>query len=141
MINYNTELVAALGGLLIFVALFIIVCAVIIIIANWKIFKKAGQPGWAAIIPYYNTYITYEIVNMKEWFVVYLVAAIVGMVASGTLATISSLVTFGLSIYANINLAKAFGKSGGFAVGLIFLPIVFLPILAFGDATYQPENL
>lgn len=141
MTNYETGFFAVLGGFVLGVLILALVCLVIMVVSNWKIFEKAGQPGWAAIVPYYNTYVLYEMLNMQQWFVVYLVSVLAGIFVSGILATMAGLVTFGLFVYGNINLAKAFGKDQGFVVGLTLLPIVFYPILAFGDAEYQPENL
>ena len=98
-----------------------LVFAIIVIIATWKIFTKAGKPGWAAIVPFYNAYTQFEVAGMSGWFFLCMFIPVVNVV---------------ISIIMCINLAKAFGKSGGFAVGLILLPLIFYLILAFGSAQY-----
>jgi hypothetical protein len=94
--------------------------AILIIAAWWKIFSKAGQPGWAAIIPIYNWIVWCKIVGRPAWWVLLL------------------LVCFPIFfIILSIDLAKSFGKGVGFGIGLILLSIIFFPILGFGTATYQ----
>ena len=95
--------------------------AVLGIVAMWKIFEKAGEPGWAAIIPFYNLYVLFKITWGNGWKFLLLLIPIAKFV---------------FLIITMVKLAKAFGKSGGFAVGLIFLSIIFYCILAFGDAQY-----
>ncbi len=90
------------------------------IAAIWKIFVKAGQPGWAAIVPIYNIIVLLKIVGRPAWWLVLMLIPIVSLV---------------VAIVVAIDLAKSFGKSGGFAVALIFLVGYF--ILGFGDAQYQ----
>ena len=88
----------------------------IIIISLWKIFVKAGKPGWAAIVPIYNTIVMLEIVGKSLWWIILMFIPFVNIV---------------LSIIVTVELAKKFKKSSGFAVGLILLPFIFYPILAF----------
>ncbi len=101
--------------------------AVLAIVAMWKIFEKAGKPGWAAIIPFYNVYVLFEITWGNGWKFLFLLIPVAGFV---------------FAIITMVKLAKAFGKSGGFAVGLIFLSIIFYCILAFDQSQYLgvPEN-
>jgi hypothetical protein len=100
----------------------IYVAFVVFIIASvWKIFVKAGQPGWASIIPIYNTLIQLRIIARPWWWILLLLVPIVNIV-----------ILFMLSI----ELAKSFGKGSGFGVGLVFLPFIFYPILGFGSAQY-----
>lgn len=91
------------------------------IAARWIIFDKAGVEGWKSIIPLYNTYIFYKITWGNGWYSLLLLVPVVNAVIG--------IVTF-------IKLAKAFDKGIGFAIGLIFLNVIFLPILAFGEAEY-----
>jgi len=94
--------------------------AILIIAAWWKIFSKAGQPGWAAIVPIYNWIVWCKIVGRPAWWVLLL------------------LICFPIFfIILSIDLAKSFGKGVGFAIGLILLSVIFFPILGFGSATYQ----
>jgi len=109
---------AIFGGAIGIVYLAIIV---LMIIAWWKIFEKAGKPGWAAIIPIYNIIILCEIVGRPAWWVVLFLIPCVNIVAH---------------IILSLDLAKSFGKDVGFGVGLIILPYIFGLILGFGSATY-----
>ena len=120
-----TALFAGFAGIFGIIMLFTFALAVLIIVANWKIFKKAGRNGWEAIIPVYNTWVLYEIVGLKGWYALLAFVPAVG-----------GIIAFVFSIMAAIRLAKAFGKEGGFAVGLILLPVVFYPILGFGNDVY-----
>ena len=99
-----------------------LVLCVFVLVCMWIIFRKAGKPGWAAIVPFYNLYVLFDI----TW-------------GSGMrfLLMLIPLYNIILGIQTQIRLAKAFGKGGGFAAGLIFLPYVFIPLLAFGKETYQ----
>src|ERR1700736_5231760 len=94
----------------------------IMIVAFWKVFTKAGQPGWAILIPIYNMYVWCKIVGRPGWWV---------------LLMLIPFVNFIILIILAIDLAKSFGKGAGFGIGIAFLGIIFLPILAFGSATYQ----
>jgi len=98
------------------------VVAVIEIAAIWRIFVKAGQPGWASIVPIYNVVVLLRITGKPTWWVILMLVPLVNIV---------------IAIIETVALAKVFGKGGGYAVGLIFLPFVFLPMLAWGDAQYQ----
>jgi hypothetical protein len=96
--------------------------ALVVIVAMWKVFTKAGQPGWASIIPIYNVYIWCKIVGRPGWWVILLFIP---------------LVNFIIAIILCIDLAKSFGKGVGFGLGLAFLGFIFWPILGFGSAQYQ----
>lgn len=120
---------AAAGGLFgilasigIFVYLIALAVAVLLIVANWKIFSKAGEPGWAAIIPFYNSYVMFKIAWGNGILFLLQFIPIVGVI---------------IGIICNFKLAKAFGKDGGFGVGLWLLPVIFYPMLAFGSAEYK----
>lgn len=95
---------------------------VFLAVTMWKVYAKAGEPGWASLVPIYNVCVWLKIAGKPMWWVLLLWIPIVGLV---------------LAILAVIEFAKRFGKGGGFAVGLIFLSFIFYPILAFGDAKYQ----
>ena len=95
--------------------------AIVSIIAQWKIFTKAGKPGWAAIIPFYNMYTLFEVAGMNGWMFLLMLLPIVNIV---------------IMIMLYVTLAKSFGKSTGFAVGLIFLNFIFMLILGFGSDQY-----
>jgi hypothetical protein len=88
---------------------------VIQIVSFWKVFVKAGQPGWAAIIPFYNAYVSTKIAKCDGIYTLLLFIPLV-----------------------NIDIAKAFGKSTGFGVLMTLIPIVSYPMIGFSDAVYDP---
>lgn len=98
---------------------------VLMILSWWKVFEKAERRGWAALVPIYNNVVMLQIVGMSPWLVLLVFVPFVGQLA-----------LFIVMIFMNLKLAKAFGKEEGFAIGLILLPIVFVPILAFGQARF-----
>ena len=104
-----------------FASILSLAIAVLGIVAMWKVFEKAGEPGWAAIIPFYNLYVLFKITWGNGWKFLFLLIPVANIV---------------FAIITMVKLAKAFGKSGGFAVGMIFLSVIFWCILAFGDAQY-----
>ena len=95
---------------------------VLMIVGMWKIFVKAGQPGWASIIPIYNLYVICQITAKPVWWLLLLIFC--------------PFINFIVLILLTIALAKSFEKGAGFALGMVFLPFVFYPILGFSDATY-----
>lgn len=94
----------------------------VMLISMWKVFKKAGKPGWASIIPIYNIYTMIQIAKLPTYYLLLFMIPIANIYAM-------------FKIY--IELAHKFNKSTGFGVGLIFLSVIFFPMLAFGDATYE----
>lgn len=102
--------------------IFYLAFTILILAAWWKIFTKAGQPGWACIIPIYNLYVWCKIVGRPWWWL---------------LLMLIPLVNFIIAIILLIDLAKSFGKGVGFGIGLLLLPFIFFPILGFGSAQYQ----
>jgi hypothetical protein len=91
------------------------------VVGMWRAFEKAGKPGWAAIIPFYNFYIMCKIAGRPGWWWVLLLIPLVNIV---------------IWFIVSIDAAKAFGKTAGFGVGLALLGFIFWPILGFGDARY-----
>jgi hypothetical protein len=104
--------------ILVFVYLAVIVFE---IAALWQVFVKAGHPGWAAIIPFYNYWVLLKIVGRPGWWLILYFIPLVNIV---------------IWIIVAIDLSKSFAKSTGFAVGLILLSFIFIPILGFGPARY-----
>jgi hypothetical protein len=96
--------------------------AVLGIVSMWKVFTKAGQPGWGILVPFYNLYLMCKIAGRPGWWLVLLFIP---------------LVNFAIAIVLAIDIAKNFGRGVGFGLGLVFLGIVFYPILAFSDAQYR----
>ena len=109
-----------------------IIVSILLIIAMWKIFTKANQPGWAAIIPVYNSIVLFKVAGLNPLLVLVFLA--------GLIPFIGYFIILGLMIYLYINLAKSFGKSTGFTVGLVLLPVVFLSILAFDSSKHIGET-
>jgi hypothetical protein len=123
-----TGLWATIFAMLGFFLLIGTIVGVLLIIAMWKIFKKAGEEGWKSIIPVYNLVVLFKIAGLSPWLVlVYLL---------GGIPVIGGLIALGMTIYLSINVAKVFGKSTGFAIGLLLLSPIFYMILAFGDSVY-----
>jgi len=101
----------------------ILICALAIfqIVAMWKVFIKAGQPGWAAIIPIYNIYIMTKIGGKPGiWVLLFFIP----------------FVNFIFLIWLYNMISKSFGNDEGFTVGLVLLGIIFWAILGFGSAKY-----
>lgn len=94
---------------------------ILLIICFWKLFKKAGEPGWAALVPLYDSYVMFKIAFGNGWKFLLLLIPIVNIV---------------FAIMLPFKIAKAFGKSSGFGAGLLFLSFIFYPMLAFSDAKY-----
>ncbi len=95
------------------------------IYCGWQLYVKAGEPGWASIVPLYNAYVMVKFLGRPWWWLILLFVPIVSIV---------------FAIILMFDLAKCFGKSAGFAIGLILLFPIFYPILALGDAEYtQPS--
>jgi uncharacterized membrane protein YhaH (DUF805 family) len=95
---------------------------VLMIAAMWKVFQKAGEPGWAAIVPIYNLVVLMRIAGKPGWWVLLMFIPVVNLV---------------VAILAIVGVAKNFGKGTGYALGLLFLSPIFYPMLAWGDARYQ----
>ena len=108
------------------IGLFILVIELAIIVAIiagfWKVFVKAGKPGWAAIIPIYNVIVLLQIASKPLWWIILFFIPLVNII---------------MAILVGIAVAKSFGKSDAFGIGLGLLGFIFYPILGFGDAQYQ----
>lgn len=97
----------------------------VIVVSQWFVYMKANQPGWACIVPVYNLIVLLKIVKRPIWWLVFLLLPYVNIV-------------FG--IICQVDLAKRFRQTAGFTVGLILVPFVFYPLLAFGNSTYHGEE-
>lgn len=109
-------------------ALFLLVAfamMVLVIASVWKVFSKAGQPGWAAIVPIYNTYVMLKIGGNPGWYLLLLLIPVVNLI---------------ISIKMFIDVAKAFGQGLGMGLGLWLLPVIFFPVLGFGDYSYVGDS-
>ena len=106
------------GGFLLFMAAFML----LMVASMWKVFVKAGKPGWASLIPIYNIIVMLEIIGKPIWWIVGFFIPFVNFIAAFLVL---------------IPLAEKFGKGTGFGIGLVLVPFVFFPMLAFGDAQYR----
>jgi hypothetical protein len=113
------------AGFVFTVVLLGLALGVLLIASFWKVLTKAGEDGWKALIPIYNTWVLNTVAGRPGWW------ALLGLVP-----VIGFVLAIGVTIVVSLDLAKSFGKDTGFAIGLMLLPFVFYPILAFGDARY-----
>ena len=110
------------AGIPLYVPLMILVACILIIVAQWIIFQRAGQAGWKCLIPFYNMYILMQISGKPGWWMFLLLVPLVGVV---------------ILLLAMLSLAKKFRRSELFGVGLFLLPMIFFPVLAFGGSEYE----
>ena len=113
-----STIMAAVAGMGVFLAIIV----VFLIACRWKIYSKAGKPGWACIVPIYNIIVLLQIIKKPVWWFLLLLVPFVNIV---------------ILLIMQIQLAKVFGKGVGFGLGLIFFAPIFLAILALGSAEYQ----
>ena len=106
----------------VFLWLFAMATAVFTMVCMWKIFVKAGKPGWAALVPFYNTLTILEFLGRPWWWLLLMLIPFANIV---------------ISIIVVFDYTKAFGKSTGFGFGLIFLTVIFIAILAFDSSHYM----
>lgn len=97
---------------------FSLLVGALVIVALWFLYQKAGEPGWAAIVPFYNLYVLFKITWGNGWLFLLLLIPIANFI---------------IMIITWVKFAQAFGKGGGWACGLIFLGFIFLPIMAFSN--------
>ena len=105
-----------------FVVLIYIIVAIILYASLWIIYTKANQPGWSAIIPVYDIYIWTQVVNRPWWW---------------TILFFIPPITIIVYIIMLNDLSNRFGQNAWFTLGLLFLPIIFLPVLAFGEYEFD----
>jgi hypothetical protein len=95
---------------------------VLMVVSLWKVFAKAGLPGWGVLVPFYNLYLMVKLAGRPGWWTILLFVPLANIVVDVVLC---------------VETARRFGKGTGFGVGLFFLPFVFFPMLAFGEARYS----
>lgn len=99
-----------------------LVVTIVILVGMAKVFIKAGQPGWAVIVPIYNTIVMIQVAGKPIWWFLLLFIPVVNFI---------------IVILVSLAIAEKFGKGAGFGLGLAFLSPIFYPILGFGSAEYQ----
>jgi hypothetical protein len=101
---------------------FVFGIAFLMVASWWKIFTKAGKPGWASLVPLYNIVVMVEVAGKPIWYVALFFIPLANIIAP---------------ILIGMGVAEKFGKSQGFGIGLGLIPFVFYPMLAFSDAEYR----
>jgi len=110
-----------LSVLILLTVVFSLAGIVLMLVSYWKIYTKAGKPGWACLIPIYNIIVLLEIVGKPWWWLLLMIIPFVNIV---------------FAIWIINLLSKSFGHGTGFTLGLIFLSIIFMPILGLGSSKY-----
>ena len=113
--------------------MFFVPIILIAIIAMWRVFTKAGQPGWAILIPFYNLYVYTQILKRPGWWMLLYFASAIPVI--GYIGVLF------VSVIDSLRLAKLFGKPSAFGVGLVFLGFIFMSILAFGGSEYDESRV
>ncbi len=106
-------------GILVWILALVII--VVSIAGVWKVFEKAGKPGWASLIPIYNGIVILQIVGRPLWWIILYLIPIVNLI---------------IAIIVMVDLARSFGKGAGFGLGLALLGFIFFPILGLGEDQY-----
>ncbi len=145
----NSNIISAYGGAYLLTGLLAIAVLVYGFIVSWKLLKKSGDKGWKVLIPVYGQYCLYKAFNSVLYFwLIVLIVILKGVNAQLALSYLIAYSTYSildivynvaliiLHILVAIRTTKCFRKGGGFAVGLIFLPLIFHSILAFGSAKH-----
>jgi hypothetical protein len=101
--------------------LFFAAILIFYVVAYWRVYEKAGEPGWGAIVPFYNIYLLCKIAGRPGWWLILYFIPFVNLV---------------IALVVSLDLAKAFSRSAGFGLGLWLLSFIFVPILGFGPAQY-----
>lgn len=114
---------AAGGAIALFLLLLQLALVFAVLAGCWKMFTKAGKPGWAALVPIYNVIVMLQIAGRPAWWVILMFVPLVNLV---------------VAIWVAIDLAKRFGKGVGFGLGIAFLGFICVPILGFGNSRYLP---
>ena len=119
--NGGGAIAGCFGGVFMLVWLAVVI---LMVAGMWKVFEKAGHPGWAAIVPFYNIYILTQIAGRDILWFILLLIPLVNIVAS---------------LLVSMDIARKFGQGAGYGIGLAFLPFIFYPMLGFGSAQYNPN--
>lgn len=120
--NAGVGMLAGLGSMIMVIWIVTMVLCAVQLIAMWKLYVKAGRPGWGALVPFYNSYLLFDIALGNGWMFL-------------TMLIPFANIYFAIKCY--VCLAKKFGQPGIFALGLLFAGPIFLMILAFGSSTYM----
>ena len=124
------------------------ILTILTIVGMWKVFKKAGKPGWISLIPFYNIFVFLKITNKPAWWIIFWIIPIFfdtmfrieNSLLWGKLYLASVLINLLFQIIVYISLAKKFNKGILFGLGLTFLPFIFFLILGFDKSEYNPSS-
>lgn len=124
-VNYTADSGASTGGavgglLMLVLAAMIVMMLILIAVSNWRLFTKAGRPGWASIVPFYNIFVMVEIVGRPLWWAAVIILAPV--------------INFVFSVIVSFDFVKSYGRGTGFAIFAFFFPFIAYPILAFDNS-------
>lgn len=123
---FGDQFVKALMLYLVIIMAVTVVMFVVNAIVSWKLYEKAGKPGWASLIPIYNTIVLFEIIGYKWYYIFFL--------ALGSVPIIGPIAVLLFTISYNIKLAKSFGQGTGFGIGLFLVNPIFRAIISFDDS-------
>ncbi len=141
--SFNDALNGLTGGLValaVILILVLIAVLIILIIAECKVFAKAGEKWWKALIPVYNSWVQIKFAGLAWWwFVIFCGLSLLGAGLKADATAIVSMLLLLTSFNLNYNLARKFGKGNGYAFLCTFLPFIGYPMLAFGSATYDKD--
>lgn len=142
--NQFRGIIAGFGIFAIIVILLLIALVVFYIIAEVKLFKKAGKAGWEAIVPFYNNWVYVEISGLEWYWFLLLIATTLASFLFGNnsaITSIASLATIFGSFVCNYNLAKKFHKEVSFAILMTIFPVVMVPLVAFSKDYVYDANV
>jgi hypothetical protein len=117
----NSAAMGLMAGIGMGMVMVFLAVAVFMVVCHWKIYTKAGEPGWACLIPIYNFIVFLKIVNKPWWWIFLMIIPIVNLV---------------LIIMLIHRLSLSFGKGAGFTLGILFFHVIFFAILAFDSSVY-----
>jgi hypothetical protein len=117
----SAGLASMFAGALFIIMAIVAVLVLIMVISTWKIYTKAGREGWESIVPVYNLYVMLLIARLPAWTIILYFIPIVNIA---------------FAFYVSYKFVETFGKGIGYAIGCVFLPFIFYPMLAFGDSVY-----
>ena len=124
--------------IILFVFLLLIAWLVFYYVGVWKLYKKAGRPGWNAIVPFYNDFVLVEMVGLKwYWFLIDIIVSIASSFASGLLYWLLWLVSIGVKVNIFYNMSKKFGKDAGWIVLMTLFSGIMLPIYGYNKAVWN----
>lgn len=136
LFHFSSDILYIILSVLSIILFVVLIIYFINILGKYKTYKKASKKGWEAFIPIYNTYVGCEICGISTYWILILVLIHFIVIPFPFLATVAWLARLYFKVIFSISMARSFGKSDAFAVGLFFCEPIFYLILAFGNSTY-----